>query len=307
MIRATTDRKWLPLYEALASEVRLRMLELLAERAMNVKELAAATGLSSAIVTMHTKKLERGGLIRTELVRKGGGTHKMCRVAVAKVELSIPQETAAQRAFREVSIPVGHYTRFEVHPTCGLATAEKIIGQFDDPRYFLEPERMHAKILWFGHGFVEYRIPNYVLQGEKLAEIEITCEIGSEAPGIRADWPSDIHFYLNDTLLGVWTSPGDSGEGQGALTPSWWNEGTNQYGWLKMIRVTPQGTFIDGQRLSDVKLGDIVMMRNDWLLRFAVPEDAAHVGGVTLYGEDFGNYNQDIVFRTYVSPGTAGE
>ncbi|WP_308637667.1 ArsR/SmtB family transcription factor [Paenibacillus silvisoli] len=297
MIKANLDRKWLPLYEALASEVRLHIMELLAVQPMNIKELATALGLSSAIVTMHARKLEAGGLIETKLVRRGGGTHKICSLAAAGVEIVIPQSAEPKREFQEVSIPVGHYTGFEIHPTCGLATSDHMIGQFDDPRYFMEPERMHAQILWFGKGYVEYRIPNYVLQGQTLEEIEISLEIGSEAPGVRVDWPSDIHFYLNERLLGVWTSPGDSGEGRGRLTPSWWT--VNQYGWLKVIRITNSGTYLDGQRLSDVKLQDIVMTRNDWLLRLAVPDDAEHVGGLTIYGEGFGNYNQSIVFRTY--------
>jgi predicted transcriptional regulator len=296
-IRANTERKWLPLYEALASEVRLRILELLAEGPRNVKELAAAVELSSAIVTMHVKKLEQGGLIRTEHVRKGGGTHKMCSLAVSRIELSLPAAADTARRYREVSVPVGHYSRFDVQPTCGLATLDSVIGQFDDPRYFLEPERMHARILWFGRGYVEYHIPNYVLAGEPLEEIEISLEIGSEAPGTSDNWPSDIYFSLNDTPLGFWTSPGDPGEGRGVLTPAWWN--VNQHGWLKVIRLTRSGTFLDGQRLSDVTLADIVMTRNEWLLRLEVPEHAAHVGGLTIYGEGFGNYNQDILFRTY--------
>jgi predicted transcriptional regulator len=299
MIQTTTDRKWLPLYEALASDVRLSILELLSEQPMNVKDLAQTLGLSSAIVTMHVKKLEKGGLIVTELVRKQGGTHKICSLAVARIEMNLPHPNEQQRTFDEVSIPVGHYTRFDVHPTCGLATTDHTIGQYDDPRFFFEPERMHASILWFGHGFVEYRIPNYVLPGQTLEEIEISLEIGSEAPGIQEHWPSDIHFYVNDTLLGYWTSPGDSGQGRGQLTPAWWPDSINQYGWLKVIRITEQGTFLDGQQLSDVSIQDIRMSRNEWTLRLEVPEHAEHVGGLTLYGEGFGNYNRDIKFRTY--------
>lgn len=300
MIYATTERKWLPLYEALASEVRLHILELLAVQEMNVKDLAATLGLSSAIVTMHVKKLEAGGLIHTALVRKQGGTHKICTLAASSVQIQLPQQHSERpRTFDEVSVPIGHYTRYDVQPTCGLATVDHVIGQYDDPRYFLEPERMHARILWFGSGFVEYRIPNYVLPSQTLEEIEISLEIGSEAPGVAEDWPSDIHFYVNDTLLGYWTSPGDSGQGRGLLTPAWWPDSINQYGWLKVIRITEQGTFLDGQRLSDVTIKDIRMSRNEWLLRLEVPENAAHVGGLTLYGEGFGNYNRDIVFRTY--------
>lgn len=299
MIHTTTDRKWLPLYEALASDVRLKILEILAEKEMNVKELAHTLGLSSAIVTIHVKKLEAGGLIHTELVRKQGGTHKICTLAVSSIEIQLPLSIKQQRTFDEVSIPVGHYTRFDVHPTCGLATSDHIIGQYDDPRFFFEPERMHAKILWFASGFVEYRIPNYMLPGQILEEIEISLEIGSEAPEIAENWPSDIHFYINDTLLGFWTSPGDSGQGRGQLTPAWWPDSINQYGWFKVIRVTEQGTFLDGQRLSAVTIKDIPMSRNEWTLRLEVPAHAAHVGGLTLYGEGFGNYNRDIMFRTY--------
>ena len=76
MIKANTDIAWLPLYEALSSHVRLHIIDLLAVSSMNVKELAEALGLSSAIVTMHIRKLEKANLIETKMVRKQGGTHK---------------------------------------------------------------------------------------------------------------------------------------------------------------------------------------------------------------------------------------
>ena len=47
----------LPVYEALASSVRLTIIQLLSKKKMSVKELASELGLSSAIVTMHVKKL----------------------------------------------------------------------------------------------------------------------------------------------------------------------------------------------------------------------------------------------------------
>ncbi|REK64345.1 MAG: transcriptional regulator [Cohnella sp.] len=299
MIRANTDRKWLPVYEALANGARLRILELLAERPMNLKDLAQALDLSGPMMTMHIRKLEQAGLIRTRMVRKDGGTHKMCSLAEDGVEIAFPSREKEARPVQEVSVPIGHYTRYEVYPTCGLATKDQVIGQYDDARYFLEPERMSAQILWFGKGFVEYQIPNYLLTGQKAEEIEISLEIGSEAPGVNKHWPSDIHFYLNGVLLGVWTSPGDSGEGRGKLTPDWWPDHINQYGWLKMIRVRRDGTYVDGQRVSDVTIADIPAARNHWTLRLAVPEDAEHVGGLTIYGESFGNYAQDILFRVY--------
>lgn len=299
MIRTDTDLKWLPVYEALASGVRLKILELLAERPMNLKDLAAALELSGPMMTAHIRKLEQGGLVQTRMVRKDGGTHKMCSLAASGVEIAFPSRERELRSVQEVSVPIGHFTRYEVFPTCGLATKDKLIGQFDDARYFLEPERVNAQILWFGRGYVEYQIPNYLLAGQEAEEIEISLEIGSEAPGVNRHWPSDIHFYLNGALLGIWTSPGDSGDGRGKLTPAWWQDAINQYGWLKMIRVRKDGTYVDGQRVSDTTLADIPAARNHWTLRLAVPEDAEHVGGLTLYGESFGNYAQDILFRVY--------
>ena len=39
----------------------------------------------------------------------------------------------------------------------------------------------------------------------------------------------------------------------------------------------------------------------------AVPDTAEHVGGLTIYGKSFGNYNQDINVRISYSPLTPPE
>ncbi|MHA6483189.1 ArsR/SmtB family transcription factor [Paenibacillus sp. strain BS8-2] len=301
MIQANTDAKWLPLYEALASEVRLAILNMLAHDNMNVKDIATQLGLSSAIVTMHIRKLETAGLLHSRMVRKDGGTHKMCELSEQSIHIELPFKSEAVMKYHETLIPVGHYSEYEVHPTCGIATREHYIGQFDDPRYFLEPERMNAGILWFGHGYVEYKLPNYLVVTQQPEAIEIMLELGSEAPGVNENWPSDIYFQLNGCELGIWTSPGDYGKQRGKFTPGWWPETVNQYGLLKLIRIQEDGTYIDGQRLSDTTLKDISLQRNQWSLRIGVDQEARHVGGVTLYGSGFGNYNQDIVFRVYYS------
>ena len=297
MIKADTHRKWLPLYEALASEVRLRMIECLAVRPMNVKELAEAVGLSSAITTMHVRKLEQSGLVQSHIKRKDRGTHKICTLAEDAITIMLPKGVADTKKVREVSVPVGHFTNFEVHPTCGLATTDKVIGQFDDPRYFLEPERMNAGILWFGKGYVEYKVPNYLLPGQRAEALEIVLELSSEAPGTNENWPSDITFTLNDVELGMWTSPGDYGDVSGKYSPTWWHDHINQYGLLKVIRIVRDGTFIDGTKIADIGLESIALDRNYWTFRLEVKSDAEHVGGLTLFGKGFGNYDQDIVFR----------
>ncbi|MCZ8519366.1 MULTISPECIES: ArsR/SmtB family transcription factor [Paenibacillus] len=293
------SEKSLPVYEALASGVRLQMIRLLAVKPMNVKELAGALGLSSAIMTMHIKKLERAELIKTEMFPGKGGAQKVCSLNVESLQIEFPQGDHVQQSYYETEIGVGHYTDFEIQPTCGLATKEKLIGEYDDPRFFLSPERFDARILWFGQGYIEYKVPNYMLGNEVPTKLEVSLELGSEAPASNNDWPSDIHFALNGVPLGAWTSPGDFGGRKGKYTPEWWNIDCNQYGLLKVLRIDGEGTFIDGYKVSDVTLHQLDIRRKQWALRLSVPEDAANVGGLTIYGEGFGNYDQNILFRLF--------
>jgi predicted transcriptional regulator len=287
----------LPVFEALASKVRLKIIHLLAERPRNVKELAESLNLSSAIMTMHVNKLEKAEIIHTELVKGKGGLQKRCMLAVEQLEVLFPSETREIKKFHETEVSVGHFTDFYVEPTCGLATIEHIIGEFDDPRYFLHSDRMNAKILWFAKGYIEYKLPNFLLTNQDPNELEISLEISSEAPFTNNNWPSDIYFFLNGILLGKWTSPGDFGDSRGRHTPAWWPSDVNQYGLLKRLRITTDGTFMDGFRLSDVSLNDVSIREKQWTFRIAVQEDSENVGGVTLFGSGFGNYNQDILFR----------
>lgn len=289
----------LPVYEALASKIRLNVLRLLAEQAMNIRELAESQQVSSAIMTKHVQKLEKAGLIQTEQVRGRAGIQKMCKLRVKQAGISFPDAgTSSVRSFHESHVSVGHFTDFRVEPTCGLATEEAIIGEFDEPRYFLDPTRVNAKILWFYKGFVEYKLSNFMHSGEKPKELQISLELSSEAPFTNENWPSDISFYFNGTGLGQWRSPGDFGDHPGKYTPSWWPRMINQYGLLKVIRITEAGTFIDGKPLSNVTIDDVAIRNKVWTFKVAVG-DGEEIGGVTLFGSSFGNYNQDMIFRLY--------
>ncbi|KWX88256.1 ArsR family transcriptional regulator [Paenibacillus riograndensis] len=304
MIKANGDPKFRLLYEALSSEVRWRIMGFIADREINVKDIAAKLDLSPSIVTMHIRKLEQAGLIGCRRVRINGGTHKLCFLKQKNIEIELPSANHSTR-IKEQTISVGHYTAFEVHPTCGLGTLEKEIGIWDDPRYFLDPERVHAAILWFGRGYVEYKTPNYLLPDQTPEAIEISMELASEAPGLRDHWPSDIQFTFNGVRLGTWTSPADFGRAaRGKYTPEWWHRNVNQYGLLKTIRIDAQGTFMDGERMSDVTVEDIKLKEQFWTLRFTVDENSVNIGGLTLYGAGFGNHDQDIVIRMYLGDST---
>lgn len=293
-----TDRS-LSVYEALASPVRLHILRLLAEQPMNVKELAAAVGLTSAIMTMHVRKLNEAGLITTEMTPGKSGLQKICSLAVTGAEIEFLTGGSAARKSHRLEIPIGHYSDFRIEPTCGLATVEKMIGHFDDPRYFWDQERIHAAILWFGKGFIEYKAPNFLLSSQEPKELTLTMEIASEAPGTNDHYPSDHTFTLNGVKLGTWTSPGDYGDARGKYTPAWWPRQINQYGLLKQLRITDEGTFIDGTKLSNITLQDVDIRRPQWTIRLSVEEDALHQGGLTLFGKGFGNYNEHLVVELF--------
>ncbi|NMA82799.1 MAG: helix-turn-helix domain-containing protein [Epulopiscium sp.] len=300
-MKITTQEQYLSIYEALASKVRLRIIELLAEKPRNIKELAEALGLSSAIVTMHIRKLEEAEIVRGDRVRGQGGIQKICTLIVDTLEIEFPQKADTIRQYHEFILPVGHYTDFQAHPTCGLATKDNVIGCFDDPRYFLSPERVNAKILWFNQGYVEYKVPNYLLSNQTPYELQIILELSSEAPGVNSHWPSDISFFLNHILIGQWNSPGDFGGIRGKYTPAWWSLGLAQYGLLKVLTINEKGSYIDGQKVSDITLDQLKIQEKQWTFRISVEEDAEHIGGLTLFGSEFGNYNHDIIFRLYYS------
>lgn len=146
---------------------------------------------------------------------------------------------------------------------------------------------------------MEYMLPNYFIKGQKPECINVSMEISSEYPGTKEDWPSEITFSLAEKEIGRWISPGDFGASAGNLNPPWWEANLNQYGLLKMLSIGRDGTFIDGQKISDIVIDDIDLSVEKIKLRIAVKEDARYKGGVTLFGRGFGNYDQNILVDMY--------
>ncbi len=289
----------LPFFEALASDVRIHIIALLAEKDMNIKELADEVGISSPMMIKHIGKLEQAGIVTTRLVKRNGAIHKICTLVFAEYRLGLHSSRRSMLpAMHVIPISVGHYFDINGTPTCGLATEDDVVGFRDDPRAFYLPERVNAHILWFTQGYVEYRVPNQLSAEHQPTEIEISFEIASEAPDFADDWPSDITIHFNGVKLCTWTSPGDYGLKRGLLTPEWWN--SNQYGLLKVIRILNDGVLLDGEKVSDVTLNQVLKGESiNWSLRFEVAKNAANVGGLTLYGKKFGNHAQDIIVRTF--------
>lgn len=295
----------LEIFKALGSELRINIIKLLQENhEMNMNELATSLGITNGALTSHIKKLEESGIIQVMTERGSHGNQKVCKVAVDKIVVDVEsEENEEDQNIYNTEVKVGHYSDYEVYPTCGLATSQAIVGEVDDPRYFSHPDRINAGILWFTKGYIEYMIPNLLPSATKIDQITVSLEISSEAPGINNDWPSDISILLNDVKIGTWTSPGDYGDVQGIFTPDWWFPNWNQYGLLKMIVINKKGTFVDGLKISDVTINEFNLdYKSTVRFKFEIEEDAKNVGGITIFGSEFGNYNQDIKVRIAYSP-----
>ena len=308
MIHITSLDDGLETFKALGSDTRIQILNILLENEqMSMNQLATELNISNGALTGHIKKLEECGLINISNESAGHGNQKMCSVTQDRIIVDIKKPIDYKNVF-ETEIKVGQFSRHQVWPTCGIATSESVIGEFDDIRYFNHPDRFTANILWFTKGYVEYTIPNLIPSSQRITQLSISAELSSEAPGIDNNWPSDISFYINDTKIGMWTSPGDFGDVHGMFTPQWWPQNWNQYGLLKLLVINDYGTYIDGLKISDVSTLSLHLDYNsDIRLRLAVENDSEHVGGITLYGKSFGNYDQDIRVAINYAPLVAAQ
>lgn len=300
MLHVKNIDEGLELFKALGSDIRINIIKLLLkEKELSMNEIAARLGITNGALTSHIKKLEENGLIKVAIERGTHGNQKLCSIAIDKILVDVEsEESENNNQIYTTELKVGHYSDYEVYPTCGLATEKHLIGEVDDSRYFAHPDRINAGILWFTRGYIEYIIPNLLPDATQIDQITLSFEIGSEAPGVSSDWPSDISFYLNDTKVGMWTSAGDFGDVRGIFTPDWWFPNWNQYGVLKMLVINRKGTFIDGLKVSNVTINQLQLDYKSTLrFKFMVPNDASNVGGITLFGSGFGNYNQDIRIR----------
>ena len=108
-------------------------------------------------------------------------------------------------------------------------------------------------------------------------------------------------MWINENHVGVWTSPGDFGDRRGKFTPSFWKLEGSQYGILNTWEVNSEGTFIDGQQISKIKLDDLKINEHHSIkIRIGIALKAKHIGGVNIFGKGFGDHDQDIILKLYL-------
>ena len=103
----------LPIYEALASSVRLELLRLISAGDYSITELSKKLNLSKAIITKHIQKLEAARLITSKKIPGKSGVKKIPHLAVDTIEITFPTQIYHSFSMYTTSIQLGHYTNFE--------------------------------------------------------------------------------------------------------------------------------------------------------------------------------------------------
>jgi len=287
---------------ALSSPIRIEILRLLNIKPMLVSEIANELGLQLSSAAFHLRALEDAALIDTDFSTKRKGTLKWYSYGLRKrltIQLRNQDgESIKARPPYIQSIPIGDYIDASFSSGCGIATEREHIMENQPNRAFI-PERHDAQIIWTRkHGSLSYAIPNDYIQEGRLAEINLSLELCSEAHGYNDAYPSDITFWINGQELCTWTCPGDYGDRYGKYTPPWWFPESTKYGLLTTITIRERGVYLNEVLVNrNVTLDSLSLSRsNKTIFKVGVKKDAVHLGGFNIFGDRFGDYNQSILF-----------
>ncbi len=286
--------------KALSNTVRIDILNLIKTKPLSLQEISRILQIPLSSTAMHIRCLEDARLIITKNQPGIRGSMRVCTCGFLSLHLEAYDKEIDNNDHSFVyEMPIGNYYRFDVSPTCGLAGTDGIIDSFDNPISFYSAERMHAQLLWFNRGFLEYRYPNKINKLLTLYELSFTLEIGSEAPGYRENWPSDITFSINGHEIGVYTSPGDFGMRRGRLTPDIWPMGRSQYGLMTTVSLRQDGGYINGALVNPAITPETAELDAHPYISFEIraKPDAENAGGVNIFGEKYGDYPQGICMR----------
>lgn len=287
--------------KALSSKVRVEILKLLNAKAMNISEIAEAVDIPVSTAALQIKVLEEAGLVVSQPLPGIRGSQKVSGIKVKTVHIDIKSndDDASQTRVVKVSMPIGNYSDSHIIAPCGIASEKQSLSSDDDTEAFYLPEHTSAQIIWFYKGYLEYRFPTrHVKVNNKIKNVEFVFEACSEAPGYDNDWPSDITIWINGKEVGSFTSPGDYGGRRGKVTPDWWPDSFTQYGKLYSVTITDEGCYVDNQLTSGENLTSLHVGDEDYIsFKIGVKEDSKYVGGINLFGNKFGDFEQNIDMR----------
>jgi predicted transcriptional regulator len=292
MIRIETIDDGIPLFKALSSDIRVKIISLLTKhRELNMNELRERLGVPASTLTAQIKLLDECGLLDVRGAEGSRGMQKLCSLKESRLLIEIFEPPARHKRLH-CEIPVGAYGEYTVIPSCGIASLSALIGTEDNPMYFDAPERTNASLIWFSAGFIEYPIPNYLPEGCRLRELQISLEIASHLPrAVMGNKSQGVLFSINQIAVGSWIVPLSGDNYHSLYSPSWWDAPRIRSGKIKLLTINQKGSFIDGNNWVSNATIDRLDIRPGKRLRLRISSQGS---GITLFGRGFGNYNQDI-------------
>ncbi len=296
---------FLKLGRALNSKDRLMVLSYIWEKSANMLELSNALNLPISSVTKHIDILADAGLINIKYEPGKKGHTKVCSPGAYEILLDFdcfkkPNEFLKTYSF-EYEMPIGCFTDCKVIAPCGMTSANEQLVKFDHPNYMFRTSRIDAGLIWFQQGLLKYTFSNEH-KTHNISEIEFSLEICSESDFSRSYWLSDVTFSINGIETVTITLPGDFNDRKGKLTPTSWPTINSQYGLLKLITVNNDGVFLDKKKIrSNLTISDLKLNEIDNIdFTIEIKDDANHIGGINLFGKDFGDYPQGILMRVKI-------
>lgn len=284
---------------ALSTPLRLQILQQISDKNLAITEIAEVLETSVSTIASNVKILEDAGLLITNIHPASRGTQRICSKSYADIFINLDPRYPFSNDLKqyEIDMPIGHYTDCKTQPTCGLIGVNGNISSEDQPSSFFNPSRVNAGMLWFRTGYVHYRFPNEVcnFSNASIKMLSFSLELCSEAPNYDMDWPSDITFWINDVEITTWTCPSDFGDRRGKLESCLWERNFfTQYGLLKTLTITHDGTYLDNILVSSVKIMDLYFHSPSIDFKIGVKDTAINKGGINLFGAGFGDHNQNI-------------
>jgi len=123
MRHLTNLREGKQIFEALNSDVRVQILEMLMEyKELNLDYFAKKLNISNSAVTMHIKKLLDADLIKITSASGIRGSMKLCSLNIDKLLINFDLERLEKNVY-SFELDIGHYVNYEVMPTCGLVSS----------------------------------------------------------------------------------------------------------------------------------------------------------------------------------------
>jgi len=214
---------------------------------------------------------------------------------------------ASNTNFISIPIPVGAYSNYslddQAYPYGAVDRDLKEKLSLDSPYRYL------AQLIWFeGSGYLEYRMKNPLPKNSQVKALRLFFEASSEE-GHSLNH-TDISVYINGKKVGEYTIINEFNAERGKYTPEWWPINKTQYGKPIFVEVREDGTYIGDsynsdwvekkkakisfKKVSDAGIKELKLDQEIITLRIGVDKNAKHKGGMSLFGEKFGNYPKTL-------------